>query len=239
MLKYLAVICGCVCMAIVLTEVAALGLLWRRGLLTAQTLRELQSVISPETSPAGASGEPESMAPPLPSTEEVAQARAARVLGFDRRADELGALKQWVSEERDALARERAAFLEMRREFLEQRRAVEESLAAEALDKARGILAAMKPKETVAHLMHLPLEENVRLLRGMPEGTVARILKAFADTAEGAAPKTLASGRESPADRGNEIFEALEQGEPDRFLLERNQPAGRTASRQANEHDRK
>jgi hypothetical protein len=68
--------------------------------------------------------------------------------------------------------------------------------------------------------MHLSLADDVVLMKGMPEKTVAKILKEFQATPPTAADAT-ADRKETPAERGRLIFEALSRGEPARTLLER------------------
>jgi len=67
--------------------------------------------------------------------------------------------------------------------------------------------------------MQLSLEQNVVLMKGMPEKTIAKILKEFQSTPPPQADAGL-QRKETPPERGRMIFEALSRGEPSRTLLE-------------------
>ncbi|OYW12943.1 MAG: hypothetical protein B7Z55_17680, partial [Planctomycetales bacterium 12-60-4] len=69
------------------------------------------------------------------------------------------------------------------------------------------VLLATPPEDAVKRLMALTLPESVNLLRGLPEKSIAKILLAFQLN-----PQTI--------ERGQELFQALYRGDPDRELIE-------------------
>jgi hypothetical protein len=64
--------------------------------------------------------------------------------------------------------------------------------------------------------MQLSLDQDVVLMKGMPEKTIAKILKEFQTSGE----PNIVDGKDPAAERGRQIFEALSRGEPSRSLLE-------------------
>jgi hypothetical protein len=72
--------------------------------------------------------------------------------------------------------------------------------------------------------MQLPLDQDVVLMKGMPETTIAKILKEFQASGE----PSVVDGKDAPAERGRQIFEALSRGEPSRSLLETQRKAAQT-----------
>jgi hypothetical protein len=77
--------------------------------------------------------------------------------------------------------------------------------------------------------MQLPLDEDIVLMKGMPEKMIAKILKEFQATL---ITSSDASGerKETPAERGRKIFEALSRGEPSRSLLEQQRQTAKDSS---------
>ena len=105
--------------------------------------------------------------------------------------------------------------------FDEELARIDAELTSASAEQSRGILLALPAKEAVRQLMQLDLEADVILLKGMPEKSIAKILKEFSATAAPPGTETGADRKESPAERGRRIFEALTRGEPLRSLLER------------------
>ena len=112
-----------------------------------------------------------------------------------------------TSETAIQLISDRQAFDQLKTEFRAQLESSQEQSRSEASEQVRTILLATPPEEAVQRLMPFPLENAVDLLRGLPEKTIARILQAFQLD-----PKT--------ATRGQELFEALYRGEPNRTLIQ-------------------
>ena len=66
----------------------------------------------------------------------------------------------------------------------------------------------MSPDDAVENLMQLDLEENIVLLKGMPEKQIAKILQEFL------------KGKDEQLERGWQIFEAISRGEPSKKLID-------------------
>lgn len=216
MFRYLSIIFGCVCVTLVLSEATAAVILWQRGMLSPHHLREIRLVITNGFNAEDA-GTAEQTAAQFPSVQDVAQSRAVKILDLDKRESELTTLKLMTSGQREELEALQAQFRAQRAAFEQELKGLNESISSTAAEQARGVLVALPPKEAVGQLMKLPLEQNVILLKGMPDKVVARILKEFAN----AAPVgTTGNSRDTPPERGQRIFEALSRGEPSRTFVE-------------------
>lgn len=216
MLKYLAIIIGCVCVTLVLSEATAAVILWQRGMLSPHHLREIRLVITNGYITEGAARDDKS-APKYPSVQEVAQSRAVKILELDKRESEISTLNTMATGQREELETQQAQFREQRTAFARELQDLNESITSAAAEQARGVLVALPPKEAVNQLMRLPLEQNVVLMKGMSDKIVAKILKEFAGSTPATGPGVPA---ETPAERGRRIFEAISRGEPARTFVE-------------------
>jgi len=217
MLRFFLIIAGCVCTTVVVSETTALLVLWQRGMITAHHLREIQLILTNRAVDDEAEADSERKSDFL-SAQQLAQARAVKTLNFDKRESELVTLKEMADGKREDLEEQQKRFRAQRQAFEDELAKIEASLAAASTEQARGVLLALAPKDAVRQLMQLTLEENVIILKGMPEKTVAKILKEFQATAP--PPGADLDRKETPAGRGRRIFEALSRGEPTRSLLE-------------------
>lgn len=220
MLKYLAVIIGCVCVTVVLSEGVVGAILWYRGTLSSEQIREIRLILSQGV----IDDRDEQDAPKVaqvPTLQDVAEARARLVMNYDNRESELVTLKDAIDQKRDELGQLQARFRGQRQAFEDELAKLDESISSASSEQARGVLLALPPKDAVRQLMQLPLEEDVILLGGMPEKSIAKILKEFgpAPPANGAAP--AGEQGESRGERGRRIFEALSRGEPRKSLVEK------------------
>jgi Mg/Co/Ni transporter MgtE len=127
---------------------------------------------------------------------------------YNAKEAELAIFKQMMTEGTARLSAQREAFEQRKRAFDQELKQLEETLNSEATSLARGVLLALSPKDAVDKLMTLRVEEGVVLLKGMPEKSIAKILKEFKETPD-------------QIERGKSIFEALNKGEPLRPLLDR------------------
>jgi flagellar motility protein MotE (MotC chaperone) len=222
-MKYLFIIIGCLCTTVVAAESTVLITLWNRGMISAHHLQEIKLVLTNRT----LADEPENeteLKQQYPSVREVAEARAIKVLGFDKRESELMTLKGMADVKREALESQQKQFLAQRKEFEEELARIESEITAASTEQARGVLLALPPKDAVRQLMQIPLDQDVVLMKGMPEKTIAKILKEFQTAGDPAA----GDGKDAPAERGRQIFEALSRGEPARTLLEAQRKAANT-----------
>lgn len=224
MLKYLFVIIGCVCTTIVAAEAAGIGLLWQRGMISPHHLREIRLVLTNKSNDDKFDDEPEQTRQ-FPSAQQIAQARAVKILNLDKRESELTTLKGMADGKREDLENQQKQFRALRKAFEDELAKIEADVTSTSTEQARGVLLALPPTDAVQQLMQLTLEQDVVLLKGMPEKSIAKILKEFQATP---APQTTdASGqkKDTPVERGRKIFETLSRGEPSRSLIERTRKA--------------
>ena len=223
MIKYLFVICGCLCITIVAAETAGLAFLWQQGMLSPHHLREIRLVLTNRSSDDKFDDEPEQKRQ-FPSSQQIAQARAVKILNLDKRESELGTLKGMADGKREELETQQKQFRAQRKAFEEELARLEGQVTSASTEQARGVLLALHPKEAVQQLMQLTLEQDVLLLKGMPEKSIAKILKEFQATD---APAADAAGekKDTPLERGRKIFETLGRGDPSRSLIERTRKA--------------
>lgn len=205
MLKSLVLIFCCMCVAIVLSELAGILLLWQRGFLTAHHFKEIRLIltngVAAEVTEADA---PKSA--PLPSLQEVTQARAIKILDLEKRESELAALKNMAVEGAGSLDVQQKAFRAQRIAFEEELAKLEKQVTEAGTEQARGVLLALAPKDAVEKLMQLTAAEDVVLLKGMPEKSIAKILNEF-------------KGSEEKVKRSREVFEAISRAAPTSTLL--------------------
>jgi ATP-dependent DNA ligase len=208
MIRLLMVLMGVVSAVIVMAEMVAATVLWSRGSLTKDSLKEIRIALSPPAAKAAAEAETaaEAAATPQPSAQDVRDKRVSRVLDLDARENELQLLKRLTTDLANQLISERQAFDQLREAFRKELKEQIDKANNDATEQSRSILLASPPEEAVQRLMGLTLEENVDLMRGLPEKQIARILQAFQRDVKAAA-------------RGQEIFEALYHGSPTVPLL--------------------
>ncbi len=203
MIRLLMVLIGVVSAVVVMAELLAVGLLWSRGSLDKHTLRDIRRALAPATAKVAAETETpaETATTPAVSAQEIRDARVKRVLDLDARENELQLLKRLTTDLANQLISERQAFDELKRAFRKELSEQTAKAASDSTEQSRAILLASPPEEAVQRLMGLTLEEDVDLMRGLPEKSIARLLGAFQRD-----PKA--------ADRGQKIFEALYHGNP-------------------------
>jgi hypothetical protein len=219
LLKFVMIIVACVCTTVVVSETTALIVLWQRGMISAHHLREIQLVLMNRTADDKADDEKDEVSD-FPSAQQLARARAVKTLNFDKRESELVTLKGMADGKRDDLETQQKQLRSQRKAFEDELAQIEATLTAASTEQARGVLLALPPKDAVRQLMQLSLTEDVVLLKGMPEKNVAKILKEFSATIPTTAVDASGERKETPAERGRKIFEALSRGEPTRSLLE-------------------
>jgi|GEM_PF-884248 len=218
-MRYLFVIMGCVCSTIVAAEFTGLFLLWRQGMLSPHHLYEIKLVLTNRATPEEREAEAEQK-PQYPSAQEVAQARAVKVLSLDKRESELTTLKGMTDAKRTELESLQKQIRSGRKEFEDELARTEANITSTATEQARGVLLALPPKDAMQQLMQLSLDQDVVLMKGMPEKTIAKILKEFQSTTA-LIPDASGDRKEPPPERGRKIFEALSRGEPSRSLVEK------------------
>jgi len=205
LLRLTMVMISCVCIALVLAEGVAVGLMWKRGLLTSHNLREIRMVLA--NNPQQESSETESTKQvSQPSLAQVTQERAGRLFDFDKRENQLLAMKTMADDQSAELENRLREFRAQKKTFEDGLQTLQKSVTSQATEQARGVLLALPPRDAVEKLMNLSLAEDVLLLKGMSEKSIARILSEF-------------NGSPEQIDRGRKIFEAITRGEPARTFI--------------------
>ena len=206
MIRSLLVILGVVCAATLLSEAMGLGMLWYRGQLTAETWKDLQLVLSGENRDAGASVSEESDTI-QPNSNDFVRLRTGRIFDVARRENELDSLRELVDGQATALTARQKQLEQMKRAFVTQLQTLKKKTESEAVERSRGVVLAMETASAVKLLAQLTVDEDIVLLQGLPEKSIATILQEFA------------GGEKELQDRGIEIFNALNRGEPERKLI--------------------
>lgn len=217
MIRTLWIVISVACAAAVVSELAGAGILWSRGLLTAQRLREIRDVLEPQEK-ASLAADAESQ-PVMPSSQDVLRERSMRVLSLSSLETDVGVLKAMLETERTSLSARNTAFQQERAAFKAQLQQLSDETGVAAREQARGVLLALPPSEAVDRLMQLSITDDVLLLREMPESKIALLLKEFVSTPEG--DSSSANGR-PPADRrqrAQEIFKSINNGEPRNAII--------------------
>lgn len=219
MLRFLGIIIACVCVTVVLSEAVVGAILWSRGTLSSEQIREIRLILTQ-----GVVDDRDDVDAPKasqsPTLQDVADARAMNVMGLDKRESELVTLKDAVDQKRNELDQLQMQFRAQRKAFEDELAKLDESIGSTASDQARGVLQSMAPKDAVRQLMNLTLEEDVTLLGGMSEKTIAKILKEFGPVTPTTGTGIPGEQGESRGERGRRIFEALTRGEPRKSLVE-------------------
>lgn len=219
MIRTLWIVISVSCIAVIVSEVAGTAILWSRGFLTARHLREVREVFEPQEKEAIALDA--EAQPALPSAQDVLRDRSMRVLALNSLETDVGLLKAMLDTERTSLSAQNAAFQQQRAAFKAQLQQLADETAVTAREQARGVLLALPPSEAVDRLMQLTVAEDVLLLREMPEGKIALLLKQFMSTPEGDGAansinsKSLADRRQ----RAQEIFKSINNGEPRNSII--------------------
>lgn len=206
-MRTLVMIFSCACVAIVLSEAAAGFLLWQRGVLSESNIREFQHIL------AGNSDKPDPVpaaqqTPPQPSVSDVENGRIKRVLDIEKREANLATLRQQVLDAQERVAKAQDKLKGQREVYVRELEAAEKSLAETSTEQARAVLLALPPAIAVDRLMPLTVDRGVVLLKGMPEKSIAKILKEFT-----AAPVKV--------ERGQQLFDAIYRGSPQKEVIEK------------------
>ena len=207
MWRAVASLIGLVSFATILAEGIAIGYMAARGQLTSETIAAISAALSGKTPEAAAPAAP-SAVPLRPSAEQVESARTLHTLELNARADDLRLLKDLLSAEAERLRKERSAYEQARAEFEARLADVRARSTDDATEQTRLVVKVMPAREAVAYLLPLPEADALRILRGLPERSTAKILQEFA------------AGADEERQRGRILFEALSDGEPETGLTD-------------------
>ncbi len=216
MLKTGIVIFACFCIASVITEAVGLGLLWSRGQLNARTFREIEVVLTGEEFLSGSEADKDEETQQI-SMEEIENERAMGILGLEKRESLAKQLLETAMEIRDDVTQKQEELRKDREAFAIEVQLVNDKITSESVELARGVLLQSSPKDAVNLLMDLTMDEDVILLRGMPEENIAKILKEFNN-----------GQIQERKKRGQHIYESLYHGEPAKSVV--NQQLGGPSS---------
>lgn len=211
-MRTLGTLIGLISFATLLAEGVAVGILAVRGQLSTEAVSTIGAVLSGHT-PQAAAAEAPAPAPVTPSAEEVEAARTLKTLELNARADELRLLKDMLAAEAAQLKRDRATYEQAKTEFERRLAEVGARNVDEATERTRAIVKAMPPEGWAAYLLTLPEADVVRVLKGLPERTTAKILQEFA------------AGTDEEQQRGRAVFSAISDGKPETEAVEAAQDA--------------
>jgi len=209
MIRSLIVVICIFCVATILSELVGLGFLWQRGQLTSETIAEFRVLLSGQYADLSESEQDEETY--YPSIGDIVKQRSISVMDFNNREKELKSLKSLVDESAMNFSKQQAELERKKTEFDKRLAMLDEQIVSEGAEQARGVLVKLTPSDAVLYLMELELQENIVLLKGMPEKKIAESLEQFL------------KGDQKQVKRGNEIFEALNRGEPKKSLIDQTQ----------------
>ena len=209
MRRSLIVVICIFCVATIMSELVGLGFLWSRGQLTSETLAEIRVTLSGQYQDYSEGGQDEEAL--YPSSEDIVKQRSISVMDFNNREKELDSLKSLVDENADRFSKQQEEFARKKIEFNKKLKTLDDQIVSEGAEQARGVLVKLTPSDAVLYLMELDLQENIVLLKGMPEKKIAEYQEEFL------------KGDQKQVKRGHEIFEAISRGEPKKSLIDQTQ----------------
>jgi hypothetical protein len=192
---------------VVTAQVGALLYLSLTGVLTTESLWELQALFEDKSSLRGEEGPIDNGETEF-SIEELMRERVVRTFDLEDREREMDRLVQIVVSRRDAILKEKQDLVARKSQFTKELEDLKAQETSEATVLAQGVLLAIPPADAVRDLMQLPLDHNIALLKGMPVKSIGKILKEFHQ------------GDDQLQKRGAEIFESLAQGDPAVRMIE-------------------
>ncbi|HEX6984807.1 MAG TPA: hypothetical protein VF170_05495 [Planctomycetaceae bacterium] len=201
MLRALASLIGLASFATLLAQGIVVGVLAYRGQLTAESVASIGDVLAGRP-PAPPAAEPSTPAT-APSSEEVEAERTIHTLELNARADDLRLLKDLLAADAGRLAADRATYERARQEFETRLAEVRARATEEATEQTRLVVKAMPAREAVVYLLSIPEPDALRIVKGLPERTTAKILQEFA------------AGTDEERQRGQSLFEAISAGRPE------------------------
>jgi hypothetical protein len=219
MIRTLWVVVSVSCVTLLFSEALGLALLWSQGTLSTRRLREIRDLFGPQEKEAVTFGA--EAQPALPSSQDVLRERSLRILSLGSLETEVGLLKSMIENERNSLIAQRADFQKEKAAFNTQLQQLADKNVVEAREQSRSVLLALPPADAVDRLMQLTVNEDVLLLREMPEAKIALLLKEFATPPEGGGEPANAARDAAVAriQRAKEIFERITKGEPRESII--------------------
>jgi len=201
MIRTLSLIFACVCVTVVLVESAAVFVFWQRGWLSGHYWREVRMVFENRQIEDDAPVR-ERKAEAQVSQEDVLKTRALKVLDLEKREGDLEVLRQNVLARAEQLVQDEALLKTKQDAFQAEMERLRKQMGDAATEQARQVLLALPPPEAALKLTQIQEDEAIRLLKGLPEKSIAKILKEF-------------TGSPEQIERSKRLFEALVKGEPE------------------------
>jgi hypothetical protein len=187
----------------VFAEGLVVGVLWAKGRLTPDVVQEIRDILREPSLATPTLAKPEeSKAPQVTTVDDVVRVRALRILQIEQRERDQQVLKGLVADSRNIVQRDREAITKQQDDYLAQKKADADRANSAAITQARSVLLKTDTTTMLDHLQKMPLDESIALVKGMPEKKIAEILQAFA------------AGDPKSAKRGQELFQAISQGNP-------------------------
>ncbi len=208
MWRTLAALIGLFSFATILAQAMALGYLAYEGRLSGDRVSAIlsgQPLASEVTVAAPAA--------PQQTAEEAENQRTLRTLELNARADNLQLLKDLLTKEADKLSKDQLAYATARKDFEAELELIRTRATDEATEQARLVVKSLVPRDAITYLLTLDESDALRIVKGLPERTVAKILQEFA------------AGTDEEQQRGQSLFEAIAAAQPEATLTD----AARTA----------
>ena len=194
--------------ATLIAEAMILGYCWSKGRLDRNKLIQIAAVaqgidlVALKGEPKPLQEEPSSE---QPSYEQIVQARAMTFRNLELREQALkNSLDQWRADQQ-TLADEKLRYNKQHDQYQSQLAALEKGSENAGLEQTRGILAKLAPKQAKELLLGMlkkdEMTDVVTLLRDMPDGSRAKILKEFKTPED--------------AEKLDEVLRQLRQGMPE------------------------
>ena len=212
MIRAVAIIVACVSVTIVLVEAGAGLVMWQKGYLTPHYLREIKLVFTTTHAETGPAADDAAKPASTSTLDDVVKTRAVKVLDLAKRESDLEQLHRNLSTQSEKLNEQQASFRERRKAFDEELEKLKSTLLSAGTEQARGILMAMAPTDAAQKLMQISEADGIRLLKGIPEKVIAKILKELSVTPE-------------QNERSKKLFDALGRGEPEISVVDAAQKA--------------
>lgn len=185
------------CVATILSQMVGVGVLWSTGNLNGNTIAIVAAVLAGE--PIGEDVVEEIEAESVQVTQEqLLEFRANRLLDIDHRNREVEARVNFDAGILARVREERAALEKLIKNFKQELKQIDEAETSEGAEKVRSVLAKVKPAQAKDILMSRELSDTVRLLSGMPDRIIAKLLKEFKTNEE--------------MTRAQEILKSLDEG---------------------------
>lgn len=146
--------------------------------------------------------------PPVPTSAEAEATRTLQTLELNARADSLRLLKDLLTKEADRLSADKIAYEQSLKTFETRLAEVRAQAIDDATEQTRLVVKAMPPKEAIGYLISIDENDALRIVKGLPERTVAKILQEFA------------AGTDEEQERGRSLFEAIAAAQPETTLTD-------------------